>query len=220
MAKISLDKIVIDDEFYPRNSVSEVHVKRLQLAIQTGSQLPPLVLEAKTHRLVDGRHRLDAYKSEGVESVEVVEKVYANEADFFADAVRYNIGHGEPLDQYAIKSAIIRLDEYGYSRDKICELIRIPVEQIEKITKGFAISAETGKPMALKGGLSHLAGHRLDSDQQQVNRHYSGGKAVFYLRQLCNMLENEMWPVNSPAFAHEMDRIVEIWTSTKREEAA
>jgi ParB-like nuclease domain len=220
MPKISVEAVVIDESLYPRNGVSDFNVTRLVHALNTGAKVPPIVIEARTKRLVGGRHRLEAHKKLGIEKIECVEKTYASEADFFADAVRDNIAHGEPLDSFAIKSAIVRLEQYGYTRDKISEVIRVPVVQIDKITRGFASDAGTGKPLALKGGLSHLAGQALDVDQQKVNRHYSGGKAVFYLRQLCDMLENNMWPNQSTAFAAEMDRLVGIWNEIKKAEAA
>jgi hypothetical protein len=86
---------------------------------------------------------------------------------------------------------------------------------IEKIARGFASDADTGKPVALKGGLSHLAGQSLSSEQQQVNRHYGGPKAVFYLRQLCEMIEKDMWPRDSATFVFEMDRLVGLWSAIK-----
>jgi ParB/Sulfiredoxin domain len=209
MAKVQVSKIVIDEAIYPRSSVSEFNVNRLVSALETGAPLPPITVEAKTYRLVDGRHRYEAYKKEGIKTIEVIEKVYASEADLFADAVRCNIGHGEPLDQYTVRNAIIRLTAYGYQREQISDVVRLPIEQIEKIERGFAVSQD-GKPVALKGGLNHLKGRTLDPQQMEVNRHYSGGKAIFYVRQICDLLENDIAPV-SVGFVAEMDRLVDLW---------
>jgi hypothetical protein len=209
MSKIQLSKIVIDDSIYPRTAVSDFHVGRIVAALKTGVKLPPLMVEARTNRLVDGRHRFEACRREGYKTVEVIEKVYSSEADLFADAVRLNVGHGEPLDQYCVRSAIIRLTEYGYRREQISEVVRLPIDQIEKIERGFAM-AQNGKPVALKGGLDHLKGRTLDPQQIEVNRHYSGSKAVFYVRKICDLLENDMAPTTR-TFIDEMDRLVALW---------
>lgn len=210
--KIKIAKIVIDESIYPRNSVSQINVDRLRSALKTGAKLPPLVTEAKTHRLVDGRHRLAAYQQQSIETCEIIEKVYANEAELFADAIRCNVGHGEPLDHYSIRRAILRLTtEYGYQRESVSEIVRLPVPQIEHIEKGFAARIEDGKPFAVKGGLPHLAGMALSADQREVVKHYSGGKAVFQARQLADLLEHDMWPRNSSAFATEMNRLTKLW---------
>lgn len=213
MAKVTLTDIVIDETIYPRSAVNEFNVNRLVAALKTGAMLPPITMEAATRRLVDGRHRYEAYQKEGLKTIEVIEKVYASEADLFADAVRCNIGHGQPLDQYTVRNAIIRLTEYGYQREQISEVVRLPTEYIEKIERGFAVSQD-GKPLALKGGLSHLKGHTLDPQQMAVNKHYSGGKAIFYVRQLCELIENEMAP-ESVNFAAAMDRLITLWTSPR-----
>jgi hypothetical protein len=217
--KRKIDDLKIDENVYPRNGISDINVYRLISALRTGVKLPPITIEARTLRIVDGRHRYEAYKAEKLKTIEVVEKVYASEADLFADTVRLNVSHGEPLDQFNIRSAIVRLNEYGYSKEKISDVVRLPVPAILKIERGFATDAETGKPVALKGGLSHLRGMPLDKEQQQVNRHYSGPKAIFYLRQLISLLQNDMAPT-SATFATEMDRLFELWRARGKSDAA
>jgi ParB-like nuclease domain len=208
--KLAIEKIVIDEGIYPRSSVNEFNVGKLLSALSTSTVLPPVTVEAKTFRLVDGRHRYEAYKRKGLKTIEVNTKVYKNEADLFADAVRSNISHGQPLDSYTVRSAIIRLTEYGYSKDAISDVVRMPLEQIDKIERGYANEQASGKPMALKGGLSHLKGMSLTPRQIEINRHYGGGKATFYVRQLCDLLENDMAP-RSDSFVYEMNKLVQLW---------
>lgn len=209
--KLAIEKIVIDENIYPRTSVNEFNISKLVAALGTGAVLPPITVEAKTFRLVDGRHRYEAYKKHGLKTIEAVTKVYKNEADLFADAVRNNIGHGLQLDSYTVRSAVIRLSEYGYSREAISDVVRMPVEQLEKIERGYASEQASGKPIALKGGLSHLKGASLSARQMQINRHYGGAKATFYIRQICELLENDMAPLQSEAFVDEMNKLVGLW---------
>jgi hypothetical protein len=207
--KLAIDEIVIDDTVYPRNGMNEFTVQRLALAGEAGAKFPPLVVESGTRRLVDGRHRLEVYKRKGVNKVDVIIKKYATEADLFADAVRLNIGHGTPLDQYTIRNAVLRLEEYGYRRDQIAEVVRLPLDRIEKIERGFASTSE-GHPIALKGGLSHMRGETLNAEQQKLNRRYSGGKATFHLHQLCVLIETDMWP-RSHDFQEGMEKLIALW---------
>jgi hypothetical protein len=213
MARLDLIEIVHDKSIYPRSGVSEFNVGRLVAALQTGAKLPPITVDSASKRLIDGWHRFEAYKRLETKSINVTLKTYANEADLFADAVRLNVGHGEPLDNYSINNAIIRLEQYGYHREQISQVVRLPISRIEKIERGFAVN-EKGQPLALKGGLSHMSGATLTEQQQIVNRHYSGGRAVFHLRQLSQMLETNMWP-QTQTFADEMDRLVKLWSAIK-----
>jgi hypothetical protein len=217
--KVALEKIVLDSAIYPRKAVNEFHVARIAAALAAGNAMPLLIVEAKKLRLVDGWHRYEAYKRRKTKAVEVEERVYSNEADLFADSVRLNTKHGEPLDRYCIRNAIIRLEEYGYTHAHISEVTRLPVDQIAKMERGFASDARTGKPVALKGGLQHLGGHALNKDQIAINRRYSGGKAVFYARQLTELLRHEMWP-QSTEFVRAIDALVDAWLKIKGKETA
>lgn len=216
--KIAIEKIIIDESLYPRSGINDFTIRRMTFALTVGTRLPPIVIEAKTFRLVDGRHRYETYKQEGIKTIEAEEKVYKNEADLFADAVRLNIGHGQPLDLYSVRGAIIRLEAYGYSKAAISEIVRLPINQLGKIERGFA-NDESGKPIALKGGLSHLAGQTLDPQQQQVNRRYSGPKAVFFVRQLAGLLANDMYP-QTETFAQEMTELCKLWNNVKSKKTA
>jgi ParB-like chromosome segregation protein Spo0J len=218
MPKLALEKIVIDESLYPRNGVSGFNVNRLINAIESGAKLPPIIIENKTCRLVDGRHRYEAYKNSGLKTIEVIEKVYKNEADLYADAVRLNVVHGEPLDLFTIRTAIIRLTSYGYSKEEISEVVRLPIEQITKAERRVAHN-ESGEPVALKGGLAHLAGQTLDRHQQEINRRYSGPKALFFVRQISGLLANNMHPTTA-AFADEMDALCKLWREVKAKAAA
>jgi hypothetical protein len=217
---INTRQIVIDDTIYPRNKVIPYNINRMAAAFEAGATFPPLVIEEGTKRLVDGRHRYEMFKGKGVKKVEVIAKVYSSQADLFADAVRLNIGHGQSFDQITTRTAIIRLGEYGYSRDQIAEIVRVPAVSLERIERGFA-SSEDGKPLALKSGLSHMRGQVLTDEQVVVNRHYGGGKAVFFVKQICSMLETSMWPDRSEPFVAAMDRLVLLWGEIRsREDSA
>jgi hypothetical protein len=214
---INIRQVVIDDTIYPRNKVILFNINRMTDAFDAGARFPPLVIEEGTKRLVDGRHRYEMFKGKGVKKVEVIAKVYSSDADLFADAVRLNIGHGQNFDQITTRTAIIRLGEYGYSRAQIAEIVRVPAVSLEGIERGFALS-EDGKPLALKSGLSHMRGQVLTQEQVAVNRQYGGPKAVFFVKQICSMLEHGMWPDRSQPFVAAMDRLVLLWGEIRTRE--
>jgi ParB-like chromosome segregation protein Spo0J len=209
MTKLAFSDIALDQSIYPRSSINEYNVLRLLAAFQTGAKFPPLVTEIKTHRLVDGWHRYETYKRAGVTKIDCTEKQYKDDADLFADAVRLNISHGEPLDTYCIRNAILRLEKYGFKKDAISEVVRLPIDRIDKIERGFATNQQ-GEPIALKGGLSHMRGETLTPEQQKVNKKFSGPKAIFHVRQLVALIKADMEP-NSDAFIKSMNELIELW---------
>jgi len=212
--RMQLEDLVNDSSIFPRGSVSDIQVNRLIQAMDAGVKVPPITVEKSTKRIVDGWHRTEASRRQGLKTIEAIAKSYASEADLFADAVRLNIDHGLPLTSYHVRAAIVKLEQYGFERVKIGEVVRMTVEQIEKIERGFA-SDEQGEPVALKSGLSNMRGATLSEAQLAVNRKYSGPKAVFFIRQLKGVIENDMWPTDHPTFAAEMDELCALWQRKK-----
>lgn len=213
--QIALEKIVIDETIYPRTSLDQFHISRLRQALAMGAVFPPLVVEATTLRLVDGRNRLEAYRQAGIKTTDTIEKTYTSDADLFADAVRLNTEHGKPLDHFEIRSAVAKLAAFGFTRERISEAVRVPPERVDQIRKGFA-HAPTGEAMALKGGLSHMRGGALTERQVTVNRSYGGAKGVFYANQIVQLLENDLWPRESDAFAEAMDHLTDLWMQQRK----
>ena len=76
MTTIAISKIVLDETIYSRNGVAEVHIKKLISALRTGVKLPPLIIEARSFRLIDGWHRCEVYKREEIGKVRVEERAY------------------------------------------------------------------------------------------------------------------------------------------------
>jgi ParB-like nuclease domain len=212
--QIELTKIVIDPEIYPRSQVNPYQVHRLAEAIEAGEKLPPIILEAKTNRLVDGRHRMDAHERLKLASIEAKFKSYATPADIFADAVALNVTHGVPLSNYEVRSAVAKLEAMGFERDRIGTVVRMTSGRLDEMVKGFGQDSD-GQSIALKGGLAHKAGKPLSDSQQAAMKHYAGGQATFYVRQIILLLANDLWPRDSDSFAAEMDKLAAMWKKAK-----
>jgi hypothetical protein len=203
--------VVVVDALYPRPSLNDILVNRYIAAHEAGAVFPPIIVERGTNRLVDGRHRLDVFRRKEVEKIPVEFRVYETEADLFAEAVRLNKEHGQPLTFYDLKSAILRLETMGYSRDKISGAVGWTRDKVEAVAKQSATSESSGEPVALKGGLRHVQGQALTDNQVAAVKRYSGGQAVFYIRQLAMLLDNDLWPAESAMARTEMDKLVSRW---------
>jgi hypothetical protein len=216
MPKLQINDIVIDESLYPRSQLNEYALQRMVDAFRAGAVFPPLIVESKTHRLIDGRTRYETYLRCNVTEVETRQKSYPTEADVYADAVRLNTTHGQPLTNYDVRSAVARLEQMRYPHEQIAEAVKVPIERIAELIKGFAHD-QAGDFVALKGGLSHLSGETLTKKQMDAQRHYGGSKGVFYIRQVILMIENDLYPANGP-FVSELERLIALWT--QRAEAA
>lgn len=114
---IKISEIIIDESIYPRKNLCMETVERYREAIESGVKMPVIFI-TPDNRLLDGRHRLEAYRQAGVDEIEVIVK---ESEDPDVDSVTYNLRHGRPLTREEIKAAARRW--YG----------KIPVQQIAEI---------------------------------------------------------------------------------------
>lgn len=84
---------------------NKAHVARLA---ETQAPLPPILVDRRSMRVIDGMHRLLAASKKGQETIEV-EFFEGSPADAFLRAVEMNISHGLPLSQADRRAAAVRI---------------------------------------------------------------------------------------------------------------
>ena len=103
LKKVRLSLLVEDYDFYPRSAVDSQHSRAIEDAIRAGIQVPPIIVEDKTMRIVDGWHRHRALRSihgDADPEIQVEIRVYANDGELLRDAGRLNATHGRALTSY------------------------------------------------------------------------------------------------------------------------
>jgi hypothetical protein len=87
------------------NGEDKGHIARL---VETETPLPPILVDRRTMRVIDGMHRLMAASLQGRDTIDVI--FYAGtESDVFLRAVQENIAHGLPLSQADRRAAAERI---------------------------------------------------------------------------------------------------------------
>ncbi|MCL6557696.1 MAG: helix-turn-helix domain-containing protein [Firmicutes bacterium] len=112
----NLSEIIIDDTIYPRSNIDPETITRYLEALEVGATLPPLVV-MPDGRLLDGRHRYEAYKRAGKEEVEVIVE---EPGDPDERAVELNLCHGRPLTREELRQAARR----WYSKKPVTEIAK------------------------------------------------------------------------------------------------
>jgi len=87
------------------NGEDKAHIARLA---ETETPLPPILVDRRTMRVIDGMHRLMAASLQGRETIDVI-FFGGSEADGFLRAVEENIVHGLPLSQADRRAAAVRI---------------------------------------------------------------------------------------------------------------
>lgn len=87
------------------NGEDKAHIGRLA---ETETPLPPILVDRRTMRVIDGMHRLMAASLQGQVTIDVT-FFDGNEADVFLRAVQENVTHGLPLSQADRRAAAERI---------------------------------------------------------------------------------------------------------------
>lgn len=210
---VKVTELVLDYDFYPRNDVSSENIARLVDALLTGAKLPPVIIEAKTKRVVDGFHRTRAYQKLNVETVAADFREFASDALFYETAVAANTQHGRALDSYDLRRIVERMLELGIERVRIEEIIKVPAGKFDALRRNSAV-ATSGRVIPLKRGLEHLQHTKLTDRQQKAVEGYGGMNASFYLGQVISLLENKLFKPTDESILR-LDRLTELWQAER-----
>lgn len=216
MQKFKASELVMDFTLYPRGDVSQQHISYMVRSLQAGHSLPPIIVDKKSKRIVDGVHRWNAWRKFLRDDcdIECIVKNYADEKALFLDAVRLNAAHGVSLTTFDRTRCLLRAIELKIEEEDIADALLLTVEQVghlkqDRVGKMRFASAdgskavsfvdvtdgEHGNVVALKRTIEHMAGRTLTKRQVEINENLSGMRQLFYVNQLTMLIEGDLLDV-------------------------
>lgn len=208
MKKYRLSELVLDFDLYPRGSVDSHHVGEIASAIESGATMPPIVIDMRSKRIVDGFHRWRAYcKIHGLDyKVECVEKTYKNDGEFLLDAMRFNASHGRALTQHDKTHCLILGVKLNLKESTIAGALNLTSAHIGTL-KTTRIGRIGTRPLALKQTIRHMAGRKLSKSQQIANEKLSGMNQLFYVNQLITLIDNDLIDMDNNKLITGLNRL-------------
>src|SRR5262245_12055680 len=143
----AIAELVEDDSIYPRHAIDADNVRRIAEALQSGIQVPPVIADSKSKRIVDGWHRVRAYRRvHGDQAVIDVEfRSYRSELDIIKDAVALNSAHGRHLDRIDQVRAVLLLEKAGATPKVVATILHITTERVERLRVRVAEAPKSGE---------------------------------------------------------------------------
>lgn len=187
---MKVSELLLDYDLYPRERIEPYNVNQMVEALRSGRELPPVVIDRKSKRVVDGFHRVRAYrKLYGPDAkIPVALKDYKDDAEMFADAVRLNANHGRQLSTYDRARCIAKAEALKLEPQVISSMLNMTVERIGEM-KAQRFATYKMEPRVLKRTTAHLAGRELTDDEAAYNVKAGGMHQTFYINQVICMLE-------------------------------
>ena len=184
--------LVEDFTIYPRHDVDSTHISDLVRAIKAGVVIPEPICEAKSLRIVDGFHRVRAYKRVYGEQAEIKVELrsYKSETDVIKEAVALNSAHGRRFDQQDRTRCVLMLQEHGVELDDIAVVLHTTAERVEQLmVRVVVVNGEKhpAKPITLSTGDQP---RKLTASQYAVAQSSSGWRPRQTITQLTNEIRS------------------------------
>ncbi len=221
MKKHPLSALVFDFTLFPRGSIDSHHVGEIESAIRAGSSMPPLVIDKSSKRVADGFHRSKALiriYGEDYE-VECIEKTYKTDADLFLDAMRYNASHGRALSQHDKAHCLLLAEKLAIDAVAVSQALNLTSERMGEL-RSSRIGTISGRPIALKQTIRHMAGKELTSNQSAANDKLSGMNQMFYANQIITLIENDLLDLSNVELMQTLEKLERLLQSVCRTKAA
>lgn len=184
---VKIGELIVDENIYPRHKISEHNVRQLKEAFKSGASLPAILVDGKTKKIVDGWHRVEAAKALGHTEIEAEIRNYDSMREMLMDAVQSNAIHGYRLTIWDQVRSIIKLQEFGASREQILKVLSITPDKMEKLEERI-VEGPAGEKEAAKGSTSHIK--KMTIEQEEYNRGPAPGLSVnALLSQIVRALE-------------------------------
>jgi hypothetical protein len=210
-ARVPLASMVEDFSLYPRATVNDTHVRELRRSLQAGDQLPPIILEAGTLRIVDGFHRRRALIAnlgpEGVVKAELRE--YPDELSLYQDAAALNATHGQPLDRDDQVRVAVHMRELGANDEIISATLHTPLARVVELVAKFTAFSQSGETVVLKPAARHLAQETLTLEQEAVQPHITGTATLRLVSDLRARLRASIVDLENPKVRQKLNELVE-----------
>jgi hypothetical protein len=206
---VKVKEIIFDEGLYPRNKPSWILSNEYTEKIKMGVKFPPIFV-GKYHRkkyIIDGYHRLTAYKNNGIQYVDCETKDYSDKKEMFIDAVKMNSSHGRPYSFQEKLSIVLRLEKISVDKNTISKIIGISTNNIKRFKAERVTTNPKGKEIVVKAPFKHLVEQGLDNEQINANVKMVGKGQHQVIDMLIKMVESESINFESDIIRRSLKRL-------------
>jgi hypothetical protein len=222
LVKIKLCDLVLDFDIYPRNAVDTHCSASYAEAVRAGSMPPPMIIDKKTKRVVDGFTRTRALRTvfEPEHEVDVIARNYRSETELTTEAVRMSaLGARALSTQEKVKNAL-RLARRGVERDKIAAVLKVTDEKIALLLETRTALDPRGNLVDLKISMENLAGMKLKKNQDQARKAAIGHTQLYTINSLINLLVGDAIDWSNAAVVERMNELLKVATEKMQKAVA
>ena len=188
-------ELIFDWNLWPRYEAEDLdstNIRRMKEAIIAGIELPPVIVDKDSLRIVDGFHRTTSHlKVFGDDAdIKVDLRKYKNDGEMFLESARLNASHGLPLSPQDRAHVIVKAKRFKIPYPAIAEAIGMEQDKMKDFLKKRTAKTKDGRTIPLSGGAMPLAGKTVTKKQEELIEGINGIKASSNAKILLNELES------------------------------
>jgi hypothetical protein len=137
LIKTKLSLLVLDYTVYPRHKISEYNVNTLLQALESGATLPPIMWDKNTGIVIDGFHRITAYRRKyGPDYIIEGEAIDCKDKkEIIIKGAEINNRHGMRLSAWDQSRCLAIAAANGIVEEIMQKALSIPKERVELLKK-------------------------------------------------------------------------------------
>lgn len=201
--KVKIESIICDDGIYPRQQVSWPKVYEYQKAMEAGCVFPAIKLGCYKNKfyLIDGWHRVNAYKNRGVAEVDAIVQDYSSRIDMLDDATDIAMRGSLPLNMGDKTKVFNLFKQSGKSDSEISLRLGVPVNNFNVFIDRFI--TKSGKTVIIPKMITEqLRDKRFSEDYveksidvKEANKLLISRNADHAINQVIFMFQNNLVPI-------------------------
>ena len=194
--KVKAIQCVFDWNLWPRQSIGvldSTNLAQMRECLRNGFPLPPIVINQKDFRIIDGFHRVRATLDvNGDEAeIEAIVKDYENDSDMLLESGRLNAFQGLKLSPKDRAYFIVKCRHLKIPMAVIAQTLNMSSDTIKLFISKRTAKSKTGKTIILSHGAVNLAGKTLTDEQEHYAETCTGSVPEMYISMLINALKAE-----------------------------
>jgi hypothetical protein len=210
---LKISEIVFDEELYPRQQYDWQTAYRYSEAMKAGALFPPInvALFAGKNYLIDGKHRIEAFKLAKEEYIEAFVKPIKSRNAIFIAAVKSNIVHGRQLSSFDRAKIILKLQGMKITNVEISKIVNISVGKITSFVARRITNSVTGEEIVLKAPVKGFNGQVISEEfavrQEKV---FASQNQEQVIEEMLVLLENKAINTKNPAILNKLKVIAKL----------
>ena len=207
---LKISEVKENVEFYPRMRYDWQTGYQYAMAMKSGAVFPliEVVFINNNYYLVDGKHRLEAYKlnKENYIQATINNKIKTFE-ELYIRAIQTNIIHGKQLTTQEKVRIALKLKDFKIDVGEISKLISVPIDKFEKFVATRITNTVSGETVFLKAPMRHLNHQIVGDNFSDIQEYLAMRSQLQLIEQLIIIIENDWLDLKNPKVN---ERIIEL----------